>query len=113
MKRKQRVILSSLMIPGLLMAVSGWFLSQERRQQRLDKDLIAATRRNDAPAVERLLAQGADPDACEGTAESPSLLALLKRLFARRQKQTHQPGVLLLAAQKDYRQVMRLLIDRG
>ena len=64
MKHKLLALVAVLM-PLLCLLVMIWKFDQAMAKPRLDHALIAAIMRDDAMGTERLLAQGADPNACD------------------------------------------------
>src|SRR5262245_33523606 len=80
MNRKRnwrRRLLLSTGILLLLIGIPGGLTYLAARQERLNRALIAAVKRADAPAVDRLLEQGADANAPELPHPPPSWGRLL------------------------------------
>src|SRR5262245_19994140 len=79
MKRKHRIrsILWSLLIPAIFIVCLAWLTYAQVRQERLNRALIAAIKRYDAPAVVSLLQQGADANARDLPTTGVSIWQLL------------------------------------
>lgn len=94
MKTRRRLLLfllgSALLACIILSALS---LDRQFRQDRLDRALIKAVKDLDAPAVERLLAEGASANARD-TGEPPlTLLEVIEQAIARLQDKAVSPSV--------------------
>lgn len=87
MKKWQRLLHSLLAIAFLACGVaSAVSVSQQVRQDRLDRALIRAVKGLDAPSVDRLLTEGANAKARD-TGEPPlGPAVLIKRAIARLQR---------------------------
>jgi ankyrin repeat protein len=87
-KHGKRFVLLLLALFAVFIGVTGRHAYQVWLRARRDQALIRAIRQNDLRGVERLLAQGASPDA-KGTLYPPrnDFLSLLKSLFVRSKDQ--------------------------
>jgi uncharacterized protein len=63
MDRKGRHSFGVVLLVLLPVLIASWLVSRQLHQERLDDALFAAVRRDDAPEVRRLLAEGADANA--------------------------------------------------
>ena len=94
-----------------------WKISDGVRRERLNAPLIEAVQKEDPAAVQKLLEQGADPNARVQDPNAPhTLLAFLRKLFSDSRHAGHSeaPTALILAAQRNEGdQVARLLLDKG
>ncbi len=103
MNRRKYIGLCLLALFLLLLGVPVWLTYQQMRQERLDRDLIAAIKRRDVPAGLAALNAGADPNSRDDNSKPLSFWQSLCRLFTgmgRHGKPSPpQPGqpVLLLA----------------
>ncbi len=102
--RRRKVV--GLSLPLLLMGiigVPGWVIYRDIRQDRLDRALIAAIKRNDTPATLALLDQGADPDARDTSDLQPPSVwqLLLDRLHGRYSQPSTAPTALFFVCGLD------------
>jgi hypothetical protein len=123
--RRNRSLRLAFALAALLIAggLSFAFANKLVVQHRLNVLLIAAVKRNDAPAVERLLGQGADANARDEGDRRVSLWTLLRdRLQGRRASAAPGPPALAVAMRwsdvdddfaPDNPRLIRALLDHG
>lgn len=74
------ICFAGLLLP---MLVAGVWLARQMHQDELDRSLIAAVKRHDAPGVESLLKRGANANACDSGQPPKNLVESLHRLLSR------------------------------
>jgi hypothetical protein len=82
MKKRRRAIGIIILALFVMIGMPSVLIWRQYRQERLNRNLIAAIKRVDAEAVDTLLQQGASANATD-RGQSDGLRAMLKRLLAR------------------------------
>jgi len=81
MDRKKQIVRIRWIAAGILVAVPLWLFILAGRQIDIDRNLLLAIRRNDAPTVEFLLSAGADANTRDSPQDArPMLRQILDRL---------------------------------
>lgn len=127
LKRNKRIGQVFLLALAVLVGSLGWMTYRQIRQDRLNRPLIAAIRANDTAAVQHLLAQGADANACADEERQVSSMqrleiALFRLLHGDSPGQSCRKTTLMLvvraddpdpSARGDNPDITRALLDQG
>src|SRR5690349_12697348 len=98
MRRRRHNWIATLLLLALLVGGMGWLIYAPVRQERLNRALIAAIKKNDTKVALALLADGADPNAREVPPQHLSFWRLLwDRLRGKRFAPSTAPTALLVA----------------
>jgi ankyrin repeat protein len=96
MKRRRALLLTFIVVFALC-AACGWWLHIERRQYRLNRQLIAALEDNNTATALMLVNVGADPNTRYAPPPAPSLNLLLNQLLHRSSSADDSPTAFMLA----------------
>src|SRR5579871_4265140 len=98
MRRRRLSLIAVLLLLALLVGGLGWMVYAPVRQERLNRSLIAAIKKNNTKAALALLSEGADPNARDEPPQHLSLWRLLRdRLRGKRPNPSNAPTALWLA----------------
>src|SRR5579871_1883091 len=121
MKRKRLSLISASLLLAALIGGLAWTVYAPTHQERLNRALIAAIKKNDTKMALTLLAEGADPNARDEPPQHLSLWRLLwDRLRGKHPAPSKAPTALLVALTPrdglfppDHPPLIKALLDKG